>query len=375
MGADQLGVVIAGCGDLTQRAILLHLSQPDVRRQVRVVGLYDPDASRAQAAAARFHVAAVAGDFAELLDLPEGEMVIVASPMAVHAEQAIAALKSGKHLYLQKPLATTPADADRLLAAAAQSRSKVLVAPVQRLCPAYCRINDAIEQGEIGPVFWALTANHQPLAPGLDGQERSWLTGRDAGPVRDTTLYSLTLLTDLFGPVERVACASGRRLGPADSPLLADDNTVLILEFREHVLAVATGSYAAGGRLVPAGFLGVYGSCGSIETTRVDPLTWLPTQIEVRARKSDGTVEDRAIDCPLCEVPHLGGRHAELPEAQVHADIMHLVRCILEDTPPLPTLAQARHLVDVIDKATLAARTGVRECIESRFPWPAATEK
>ncbi len=370
MGTGRVGVVISGCGDLTQRAILPHLREADVCQQVRVVGLYDVDVSRAKDAADRFQVPHVAEDFAELLTLPDAELAIIASPMAVHAEQAIAALRSGKHVYLQKPMATTIDDANRVLAEAARSRAKVVVAPVQRLCPAYRHIQSTLREGEIGSVFWALTANHQPLAPGLQGQPRSWLTGQDAGPVRDTTLYSLTLLTDLFGPVERIVCASNRRQGPVATGAAADDNTLLSLEFGEEVLAVATGSYAVGGRLVPAGFLGIYGTQGSIETVQVDPVTWLPTQVEVRTREPHGRISSRVADYPLSGVPHLGGRHARLPEAQVHADIMHLVECVLSDTVPLATVEQACHLVEVIEKSAAAAQTGVRQRIESRFPFP-----
>jgi predicted dehydrogenase len=188
--------------------------------------------------------------------------------------------------------------------------------------------------------------------------------------VRDTTLYSLTLLTDLFGPVKQIVGASNRRQRAVSTAAAADDNTLLTLELAEGVLAVATGSYAVAGRLVPAGFLGIYGAQGSIETVQVDPVTWLPTQVEIRTRDPHGQISSRVRDCPLSGVPRLGGRHARLPEAQVHADIMHLVQCILSDTVPLATVEQARHLVEVIEKAAAAAQTGLRQCIESRFPFP-----
>jgi len=81
MNLDYVGVGIAGCGDLTQRAILPHLAEPDVCKKVRVAAVFDVDVSRAEAASKSFQVPQVAASYAELLELPAVDMVIVASPI------------------------------------------------------------------------------------------------------------------------------------------------------------------------------------------------------------------------------------------------------------------------------------------------------
>jgi len=368
MKGRQVGLAITGCGDLTRRALLPHLSEPDAKQKVAVIGLHDVKVEAARQAAESFGVPHVARDLEDLIELPGVELLVVATPVSAHADAALAALRSGKHLYLQKPMATNLSDAERVLAAAARAHSKVLAAPLQRLCPVLVQVREALQRAEIGPVYWALTTGHWPFAPGLSPSRWDWLKLRDAGPLRDTTIYSLTTLTDLFGPVRSVAAASSRVGMPADeAPALADNNTVLALGLEGGVLAVATGGFACEGRVVPAGFLGIYGAAGSIETTGIDPATWYPTEAEVRRRASEGPVETRLIRCPLSEMPYLSGRHASLPEAQAYVDVMHLVDSILQDTSPLPTLEQARHVVEVIDRACLAAETGQRQCVESRF--------
>ena len=356
-----VGVGIAGCGDLTRRAILPHLAEPDAREKVAVLGLCDINTDIARQAAESFGVPHVAGDFEELLELGGVELVIIATPVSAHAEQAVAALSRGKHLYLQKPIATTLHDADRVLAEAAQSGSRVVAAPVQRLCPVFGHIKEALRRGELGTVYWALTAAHWPFAPGLSASRWDWLKLPDAGPLRDTTIYSLTTLTDLFGPVRSVAAVSSQLAVPPQTGVrLADDNVLLALELDGGVLAFATGGFAWAGRIVPAGFLGIYGEGGTIETTQIDPATWYPTEVEIRTGSSPDQVQSRLFGYPMTEVPHLSGRHALLPEAQAYADIMHLVDAILQDTAPLATLEQARHVVEVIGLAHASAETGER---------------
>jgi predicted dehydrogenase len=84
----------------------------------RVVALADADAaSLAAARAAAPSSAQAVSDYRHVLDMPDVDAVLIALPPALHAEAAIGALQRGRHVYIEKPLATSLADARRVLAA------------------------------------------------------------------------------------------------------------------------------------------------------------------------------------------------------------------------------------------------------------------
>jgi len=118
-------------------------------------------ASRTRAAAeklAHAHPGARAFAFDELPELladPRVELVFVNSPNRLHAAQALAALESGKHVVVEKPLCLTLDEADALCAAAA--RRRLLLGYAENLCfsPLYRRARELVRGGAVGRVLWA----------------------------------------------------------------------------------------------------------------------------------------------------------------------------------------------------------------------------
>jgi predicted dehydrogenase len=363
---------LVGCGDITVRGLLPHLSQPDARKTIDVLAVCDIDAQRARATAERFGVPQWSRGCEEVLDDPRIDLACILTPTSCHAEQAIAALERGKHVYLQKPMAGNLRDAERVVAAAEKSGRKLLAAPVQRLCPLIGRFGQMLRQGDLGVVFWCLTATHYPTTCEGSGFDRTWHYGPMGGPFRDRTLYSLAAITDLFGPVRKVTAMANLRVpvrqlnerdgAPGPRQVETDDNVVLLLEFATGVLAVASGNYCADGQAVPVGFIGVYGSNGCIETSQIDAATWYPTRLAMRLGEKVASV-----DGPLETIPGLKGEHARLPEAQVYADVFHLVDCLRENKKPVSHPTQACHLVEVVEKAYAAARTGTAQTLTTTF--------
>jgi myo-inositol 2-dehydrogenase/D-chiro-inositol 1-dehydrogenase len=107
------------------------------------------DAS-AKAAREDFPEAAVHRDWQALIDDPAIEAIAVATPNHLHADIAVAALEAGKHVLLEKPMATTLADCDRIVAAAKRAKGQLSVGLQNRLSPQWGRIRALIDQGAIG---------------------------------------------------------------------------------------------------------------------------------------------------------------------------------------------------------------------------------
>jgi len=142
-------VGIAGCGAVTELYYAPALAILEKERMVQVAGLLDPDRERAKQIGGRFPRAQCAKDYAVFLE-QDIELVIVASPPIHHAEQSIRALQSGKSVLCEKPLATTTADARRMVAAAAEAGRLLAGGYVRRWFPAARTIKAIFEHGMLG---------------------------------------------------------------------------------------------------------------------------------------------------------------------------------------------------------------------------------
>lgn len=105
-------------------------------------------------------------DFQEILDNPLIEAVAIATPVATHAELATLALKAGKHVFVEKPLTSTAADAWNLVELA-RSLDKVLaVGHVFQFAPGVRKLRQEISAGNIGKVFHISSNRINPGPPG-----------------------------------------------------------------------------------------------------------------------------------------------------------------------------------------------------------------
>ena len=109
-------------------------------------------------------------DWRQLVDLPSVDVVDIVSPNAWHAEMAIAAMEKGKHVLVEKPLATTLADCDRLVATVERTGQLLSVGFELRLSVQWRRIKQLIDEDHIGaPRFINITLFRHPYRAGASG--------------------------------------------------------------------------------------------------------------------------------------------------------------------------------------------------------------
>ena len=102
----------------------------------------------------------------ELLAHPGLDAVWLVTPTSLHADQVIAAVGAGKHVFCEKPLALDPADCDRAIAVAAEHPGKiVMVGFMRRFDPAYAEAKRRIEAGELGKIFAIRCVSEDPVDP------------------------------------------------------------------------------------------------------------------------------------------------------------------------------------------------------------------
>jgi predicted dehydrogenase len=184
---------------------LRHLkSFPDVQ----VLGVADLDTARA-AAAAEEHGVPVSGSVDTVLALPEVEIVVNLTIPAAHGVVALAALRAGKHVYSEKPLALDMDEASKVTTEAANLNLLIGNAPDTFLGAGLQSAARALASGAIGtPV--GVTAAFQSLGPESWHPSPEFLFQRGAGPLFDLGPYYLTALVALLGPATRVAASTRR---------------------------------------------------------------------------------------------------------------------------------------------------------------------
>ncbi len=369
---------LVGCGSLSQRGVLPHLSLPDAKDRICLAAVVDVVEARARQTAKRFEVPAYFTTTEQMLDQVDLDLVLVITPIPYHYSSAMQAIEAGKHLYIQKAMTTSTAEAQQLLAARDRMGVKLAAAPGFELFATTQQMRQAVLDNQLGRVCvgftYTLGFGHEfePIRSGqgeLAAIDPTWYYRPGAGPLPDVTVYSLQLATSILGPVRRVT-ALANQIAPVRTwqgrtiPVEINDNNLLLLEFASGALVTAVGANCRGSSRIPWGGLGLYGTKGTLEVLAVDSASGYPLRFEVR------TAEPQIVTAQLSDQPKLRQEHLNIEEPHVYADIMELVDAIIEDRPPRATGEQACHVVEIIEKALASIETGETQTLATSFPYP-----
>ncbi|HEV8637157.1 MAG TPA: Gfo/Idh/MocA family oxidoreductase [Chloroflexota bacterium] len=375
--ADLVRMGVVGAGSISVRGILPHLAMEDVQDRVILQAVCDPVEGRARAAAERFGVRRPFLTLEELLERGDVDAVTIASPIGLHYEQGKKALEAGKHVHFNKTMTTTVAEATDLIETAERKNLRIVASPGEMLRPHNRYIKQVIKEGQLGTLVWAACGaafgqyhEQERVRQGddvLSNIDPSWYFRKPGGgPLYDMTVYALHALTGILGPARRVTAMSGTRIKEREFrgqmvPTDADDNTLMVLDFGDHLYAFVYGT--AAGRIT-LGFGGhYYGTKGRIEELELngEPLTY-PGWEEARQAPSLALGNQRLL-------PHVVGRHAaeDTQEHHVYEDIMQLVDWVRDGKPTVATAEHARHVIDVIEAAYRAAETGKTQELKTTF--------
>jgi predicted dehydrogenase len=138
---------LLGCGRIAR---IFHLPILADMRGVELVAVAEPDADARAAASRRAREAVVVDDWREVVADPRIDGVVVCLPSAMHADAACAAFAEGRHVYLEKPIATTLEDGHRLLEAWRSRDSVGMTGFDQRFAPAIAALRREVAAGRIG---------------------------------------------------------------------------------------------------------------------------------------------------------------------------------------------------------------------------------
>jgi 1,5-anhydro-D-fructose reductase (1,5-anhydro-D-mannitol-forming) len=218
--------VVIGIGDITRKRVIpAILTEP----RSELYGLVTRDPAKGAA----YPGARVWTSLDNALSDPEVDAVYVASPVALHAEQTIAALRAGRHVLCEKPVAMNYPQAQSMVAASRECPGLLGIAYYRRLYPKLRRAKELIDAGAIGRPVLAQACNHG----WLESEERSWLRNpalAGGGPLFDSGSHRLDAFNFLFGKPAR---ATGL-LSNVVHHLGVEDSATVLVDYESGVRGV-----------------------------------------------------------------------------------------------------------------------------------------
>jgi predicted dehydrogenase len=137
----------------------------------------DPSAQARDQAALSVTGARLTGDLGDLLDDPDLDAVALATPVSTHAALAAAVVEAGKHCFVEKPLAQSAADAERVVALAEASGRTLMVGHLLEYHPAVRKLKELIDSGELGDRIFYIYGNRLNLGKLRADENALWSLG------------------------------------------------------------------------------------------------------------------------------------------------------------------------------------------------------
>jgi predicted dehydrogenase len=315
--------------------------------RVELAAGFDPDPAKREALA---RISDADTDFSsadELIQSPDVDVVLVLTDMNAHGRLATDALNAGKHVLVEKPLATDLEEATALIKLSKDSPGRLVCAPHIVLSPTYRELHKRVQDGIIGRLVLA-RARYGWQGPWWS----SWFYENGGGALFDLGVYNLTSLCGFFGSVKRVTALVGtaipqRMVEGRLIDVVAEDNAHVLLDFGESRFGSVTTGFTMQKYRSPA--IELYGTEGVLQMLGDD---WAPEGFE-QWRNDAGTWELFPESDPTW--PWTDG-------------LRHLVDVVDSGAPTVTRPEHAYHALEVMLAAKQSAAEGRVVEISSSFP-------
>ncbi len=222
--------------------------------EVELVAGAEPYPELRERATQRWGLRRTYPDFETMLDREALDAILVCTDNASKADVAEAAARRGVHVYQDKPMAATLAQADRILRAVEASGITLMVAYHSAFHPVYDEVKALLQAGAIGKVYLArgVTGHGGPVEYGCSRYFCEWLFDKErngGGTFVDEACYLVDAFIDYLGPIQEVSAFTAQ-IGHRDYlPPDVEDNSVAILRFASGALGVIDSKW---GQVGPA---------------------------------------------------------------------------------------------------------------------------
>ena len=338
-GVEPIRVGLVGCGAISTQ----HLEAISALGGLRLVGVVSASTDRARAVGDRWGVP-WSVHLPDLLDRHDLDAVVIATPSGLHAGQALAALRSGRHVVVEKPIALAVADADAIVKESRERRLTVATISQRRFEPVVRALHAAVEAGALGRISLVIAEGlyHRPQSY---YDSAAWRGTRelDGGVLMNQAIHTIDLLRWIGGPVVSVSA----HLATLGHVMEAEDTASVSLRFSNGTVGAIVATTCAKPELPTE--LRVYGDLGRVRIVGETAVEW-----DVPGSPSPpGPVNDVAPPTGLGATQTWGTN--AVGYLRQYADFEEAVRT---GRPPAVTAADGRNAVEIITAAYEADRSG-----------------
>jgi predicted dehydrogenase len=302
----------------------------------------DVEGSRAGEFSARYGGTAYAS-LEQMLGDPAVDVVSICTASALHAGQAVATMKSGRHVVVEKPMAIALSQCDEMIRTSRETRKYLAVIFQNRFRPIYREMKSLIDSGRLGTLVsanaelkWYRSQEYYDSG----GWRGSWAMD-GGGALMNQTIHYVDLLLWLMGPVRAVQAYTGTLTHDIET----EDVAVAALEFASGALGILQGTTSAYPGLWTR--LEVNGEAGALAVQN--------DRFTVRYLADEQDVEAGPYGLP--EVPMLAPEKADFSTGWHQEQICEVIRCIEQDRQPPIDGLEGRRSVELILAAYDSART------------------
>jgi len=236
---EMLNFALVGCGRIAKRHSEL-LGNNQIAH-ARLAAVCDIVASKAEAIGKQFGVPFYT-DMHDMMRREAIDVVVVLTESGLHAEHVVALAKHGKHIVVEKPMALTLPDADRMIAACDAARIRLFVLKQNRFNVPVVKLREALEAGRFGKlvmgtvrVRWCRTQQYYDQ----DSWRGTWAL--DGGVLTNQASHHIDMLEWMMGDVESVFAMSRTALVNVET----EDTAVVAVRFANGALGVIEATTAA----------------------------------------------------------------------------------------------------------------------------------
>jgi predicted dehydrogenase len=253
LSKQPLGVAVLGLGRVGPAHVEVVAANP----RVRLVAIADADKVKLERTAAAHSGTAALADYRDVLARADVDAVIICLPHWLHEQAAIDAVEAKKHVLIEKPLANTVEECERVAAAVAKSDVTFAVGHTQHFYPIVAKTKELLDNRRVGRTIMAIDTWYKIHEP---EKRPPWMLDRKLGGgmlLMDGTHMIDRLLWHLGGKVESVKAMNGNPVYPE---IPADDTAMAFLQFDNGVVAtISRIAYRTGITQYGADYFGTNG--------------------------------------------------------------------------------------------------------------------
>ena len=233
-----LAICVVGCGDFAETTVKAAISHGLTNPGPIELFFASRDKDRARAFCGKFGGAGFFGSYEAAAADPRVQAMYICTPHHLHMEHALLAARGSKHILVEKPIAPTVTEAERMIAAASAAEVKLMVAENYRYMPVITKSKELIDQGVLG------TPRLVQIQSEANFKASGWRVDQDkmgGGVFIDGGIHFVDMLANLLGDPTEVY---GSFLPHALEEFQGEDGMALVAKFKDGATCLISHAWA-----------------------------------------------------------------------------------------------------------------------------------